>query len=66
MSQANNDIRSLCKEKHVPLWMLADELGIADQTLYRKLRHTLPEEERQKAIAAITKIYEEGKVTVTA
>lgn len=65
MNQANNEIRQLCKEKHVPLWLLADRLGIADQTLYRKLRHTLPEEERQRAIEAIAQISEEHE-TVTA
>ena len=54
----NNEIRSKAKEKSVKLWQIADALGINDGNFSRKLRHELPEEEKNKILALIDEIAE--------
>ena len=54
----NNEIRSKAKEKSVKLWQLADALKISEPTITRKLRHELPEEEKNKILALIDEIAE--------
>lgn len=54
----NNEIRTKAKEKSVKLWQLADELKISEPTMSRKLRHELPEEEKNKILALIDEIAE--------
>ena len=41
----NLTIRKFAKEKNVPLWAVADALGISEPTMTRKLRHELEPEE---------------------
>lgn len=55
---SNNEIRTKAKEKSVKLWQLADELKISEPTITRKLRHELPEEEKNKILALIETIAE--------
>lgn len=43
----NNEIKTKAKEKGVHLWEIADNLGIADTTMSRKLRKELPTAEKQ-------------------
>ena len=40
------------------MWQLAEKLGIHEGTLSRKLRHELPEEEKNKILALIDEIAE--------
>lgn len=40
----NKDLRIIAKEAHVPLWKIAELMGISEFTLSRKLRFELPEE----------------------
>lgn len=53
----NEDIRSLCKQRKIPMWMVADRFNISEQTFYRRLRHTLDESEHNQIIAVIDQIY---------
>ncbi len=55
---ANEKIRNALKKCGMCQWKLAILLGISEQTIYRKLRVELPEEEQQKLIELIT---EHGK-----
>ena len=50
----NKRIRREAENKGVFLWEIAEQLGITDSTLSRKLRRELPEEE-QTAILKIIK-----------
>jgi len=52
----NLTIRNLAREAHIPLWKIADALGIADSTFSRKLRYELPEEEKQRILSIIREL----------
>lgn len=57
----NRDIRARSVAAGVPMWKLAMELGIGDNTLYRWLRTELPEEKRNAMLEAIDKLAKEDK-----
>ncbi len=44
----NIDIRNEVKSAGLRLWQIADGLGIDDSRFSRKLRHELPEAEKQR------------------
>ena len=52
----NLEIRRKLKETKVMQWQVADELGVSEMTLVRKLRYELPEAEKQKIFLIIEKI----------
>ena len=52
----NKEIREAAKKKGVLLWQLAEALGIQDSGLSRKLRHELPEQEKEKMLLVIDKL----------
>lgn len=52
----NLDVRKAAKAADVRLWEIAEEIGINDGNFSRKLRHELPEDQKQKVIAIIEKI----------
>ena len=57
---ANLDIRANAERYGVKLWQVADELGIADTSLSRKLRRDLPPDERDKILSIIDKLAKDG------
>ena len=52
----NKEIRQAAKAKGVMLWQLAEALGIQDSGLSRKLRHELPDEEKEVMLRTIDNI----------
>lgn len=56
---ANADIRSAVRRNGLYLWQIADKLGINDGNFSRKLRHELPDEEKQKIFAIIEELAKE-------
>lgn len=52
----NIEIRNRAKENAVFLWEIADSLGVADANFSRKLRHELPQGEKEKIISIIEQI----------
>ena len=50
---ANADIRNAAKEKKVRHWQLAEELGMSEALFYKKMRHELPLEDKERYLAAI-------------
>ena len=52
----NAEIRRAAGGAGVKLWELAEALGVADATLSRKLRHELPEDEKQKILEIIDRL----------
>lgn len=51
--QANQDIRIAIKSTGLHQWQIADRLSISENTMSRKLRKELPEEEKQIIYTAI-------------
>lgn len=54
----NQKIREEAKASKVMLWEVAEQLGITDGTLSRKLRRELPEDEQQRITEIIHAIAE--------
>ena len=54
----NKDLRMHALESDVPLWKVAEELGMADSSLSRKLRKELSEGEKERIIAVIDDLAE--------
>lgn len=50
---ANENIRKVAKVAQVPLWRVAEKLGMRDDAFSRMLRHELSEEEQKKCLAII-------------
>lgn len=49
----NKDIRDYIKQKNIPMWRVAERLGVADSSFSRMLRYEISEEKKSqiKAIA---------------
>jgi len=48
MNMNNIDIKLKAAASGVPLWKIADKLGIADTSFSRKLRKELPDDEKKR------------------
>ena len=49
----NEKIREALKNNRIPLWQLADLLGVSESTVTRMMRHELPEEKREEILTII-------------
>jgi hypothetical protein len=56
MTKCNLDIRQQIKDSGLPLWAVADHLGIADTTFSKWLRKELPDQKKQEIVKAIEEI----------
>lgn len=61
--RANLDIRAAAKGAGVKLWEIADHLKISEPSITRKLRHELPQAEKDRIFSIIEEIakYEENR-----
>lgn len=59
MEEVNKDLKALARINKVPYWRIAQELGISENTLGRKLRYELSIEESEKIVSIIYKLKEE-------
>lgn len=59
---ANADIRAKAKGAGVRMWELADHFGISEPTVTRKLRHELPQAEKDRIFSIIEEIAKEKAV----
>ena len=53
MTKANMDLRCTVWAAGIPLWAVAEELGVSTDTMYRWLRKPLSEERRAQFEKAI-------------
>lgn len=53
IKKANVEVRNALKNRRISQWQLADLLGVSEQTIYRKLRKELPDEEKEKILKVI-------------
>lgn len=51
--KANLDLRLACKGAGVPLWRVAEVLGVSDQTLYRNWRKELSVSDKKRVLDII-------------
>ena len=56
----NEDIRLAAKTAGVKLWQVAEVVGVNDGNFSRKLRHELPEDEKQKILEIIDRLSKEA------
>lgn len=47
---ANESLRKKAKKSGIPLWMIAEEMGVSEPTMTRLLRRELPEKEQRKIL----------------
>lgn len=52
----NTDIRNAAKDSGIRLWQVADEVGLNESVLSRKLRRELPDEEKAQLLDAISRL----------
>ena len=52
----NIEVRTALKEKKVPYWMIAEELGVSENTVTRWMRHELDQETKQRVLDIIAAI----------
>lgn len=60
MKAANEDIRKAVKDAGLRMWMIADELGIPDHALSRKLRYELPDAEKRSIFRIVQRLTKEA------
>ncbi|MBQ8296344.1 MAG: hypothetical protein IJX77_01010 [Ruminococcus sp.] len=58
MKKANTDIRAMMKGNRVPAWAVASVLGVHENTVLRKLRFELPEQDKQTFRRIISELSE--------
>ena len=57
----NLDLRKSAKAAGIPLWRIADAIGVSEPTMTRKLRHELPENEKKQLLDLIKQLAREGE-----
>ena len=58
-SKANQIIRNMARANHIPLWRIALQVGVSEQTIIRWLRVPLTAEKESTIMTAIHTIAEE-------
>jgi hypothetical protein len=58
INKANQDVRKVAKDAGVPLWVVANRLGLHESVLSRMLRFELPDQRKSEIMATISKIAE--------
>ena len=62
--KANCDIRERTKNAGRHLWEIAEELGMSDSALSKKLRRELPPEEKEKILTIIDRMIMEKQEVI--
>jgi len=57
----NKDIRKMARRAGIPMWKIAVEMGVSENSLFRWLRRELPVERRAKIIEIIKKYEQEDE-----
>lgn len=59
MRKANEPVRTAARVAGVPLWAVANRIGVSEPTLLRWLRIPLPEDKEKDIMGAISELGEE-------
>lgn len=57
----NDDIRTKARNSHVPLWKIADALGVSEATFTRMMRRELPKDKHAQIMSIIEKEASHGR-----
>lgn len=49
----NTEIRQAMKNYGITFWMLAEKLGVCENTAIKRFRHELPEDQKRSILSAI-------------
>lgn len=52
----NNEIRDLLNEKHIPVYKVAAVMGVHENTVFRRLRYELTDDEKTVFIRIINEL----------
>ncbi|MBO5507425.1 MAG: hypothetical protein J6A00_06645 [Bacteroides sp.] len=63
MTKANADIRAELKSKKVPVYAIADVMGVHENTVFRRLRHELTEQDKQTFRRIINELSAQNEAT---
>lgn len=63
MTKANADIRAELKNKGVPVYAIADVMGVHENTVFRRLRHELAEQDKQTFRRIINELSKQNETT---
>ena len=58
---ANAEIRKTLKAEKIAYWQIADELGVHENTVIRRMRHELSEADEKAFLKAISEIMSKRK-----
>ena len=56
MTKANLEIRTAMQNNKIPAWAIGAEIGVHENTVLRRLRFELSEQEKQKYLSIIDKL----------
>lgn len=59
MNSNTEEIKSYMRLHKIPYWKVADKLGFSEQTLIRRFRHELTDEEKAQYMEKINEIIKE-------
>lgn len=62
MALRNLDVRDAIRAAGVRHWEVAERLGVREETLCRKLRHELSDNEKKKLLRAVEQLKKEKEV----
>ena len=57
--KANQEIRNYMEKHHITMWQLGAKLGRSDNTMIRRLRIELTEQEKAELLTAMAEIVKE-------
>ena len=57
----NLELKKAAKAAGIPLWRIADAIGVGEATMPRKLRHEVPENEKKQLLNLIKQLAREGE-----
>lgn len=63
MTKANLDIRAELKSKRIPVYAVADVMGVHENTVFRLLRHDLSEVKKQEIKRIINELSAKNEAT---
>lgn len=57
--KANQDVRDYMEKHHITMWQLGAKVGRSDNTMIRRLRTELPEQDKEMLFSAMAEIVKE-------
>lgn len=57
----NQEIKAEAVKAGIKLWQIAEAIGLSDSNFSRKLRHELPEDDKQRILSVIADLQREGR-----